>query len=114
MSKIIINTKQIISSYKPIEIEIDGTNYVFDKPVTTNFIDKLLSFEKQATDGDIEAAAKQLSMVTGMDIKLARKYDLRVIPKIVEVFLNAYTQQEKKETPTEKKVKESGGKKLPR
>lgn len=87
MSRIKIDSKKIVSSFESIEIELDGKVYVYDKPVTTEFMMELMNLAMLAEEKmDVDAGAKQLIMMTGMSIEEARKFDVRVIQEVILEF----------------------------
>lgn len=106
MPELIFNTTEIESSYDPIKIVIDGRTYIFDKKVSTEFMKEIDKWREEEAKGNLEAGARQLMMVTGMNLKEAMKIDQRVILEIMTAWATAIIGGEKK---VKKKMKEKPG-----
>jgi len=89
------------SIYKPLEIEIDDKVYVCKK-ITKDFLEKFLSYEQAAIEGDLDSPYQQANFAFGIPVKILHKLDAPEVRDINAMVLNAITDAEKVEAQTEK------------
>lgn len=98
MSKLILNTKKSI--YGPIEIELDGQDYLVD--ASAEVMAKIQGTTrdlKGLRENPISALITQLVIYTGVKEEIARKLDLRDLKRAIEFINEALTApDDKKET----------------
>lgn len=100
MARLTIDTKK--SLYKPIEIEVNGKVYLV-KRITRPIIVELDKLAKNALDGDVEAAYKQVELLLGKD-KSLDELELREVNEIVTYITQQIFKPEKVIPDEEKKA----------
>ena len=76
MSKKILELSTKKSLYKPIVIRVDGKDYE-SAMITAELFENISKLDVEAKKGDITSIAKQLELVYGIPINIAKKLDLR-------------------------------------
>lgn len=99
MSKFVISTKK--SLYKPIEIEVDGKDYIITK-ISPGMLEEVKKLEKLSLEGDVKALIEQLKILTGIDPAVAMKLDFRDISDLLDFIKDKIFTPEKIEEPEEK------------
>ena len=76
MSKKILELSTKKSLYKPLLIKVDGVEYKSGM-ITADLFETIDKLDKKAKKGDITAIAKQLKLIFGVPMEIAKKVDLR-------------------------------------
>ena len=103
MSKKILELSTKKSLYKPIIIKVDGKVYE-SAMLTAELFEKIQKLDVKAKKGDFVAITKQLELVYGIPVAVAKKLDLRDLGfDAIGMVTEAITKPEKVE------AKQSGG-----
>jgi len=96
------------SLYKPITIEIDGTE-LKARPMTRDVLRKMSVLEKRIRTGDVEAAYEQVELIFGKH-KVIDKLELRQVNEIIEYVTTCIFKPERELQTEEKNLKRPGDK----